>query len=289
LSASRSRSPRSGGKVKSPKKPRKAKGEFRSQKRRIAPAKESNKEDARKRLLESLEHLGHQKLSTEPGGYSLQSWLKSLKRSLDDFEDKVGKGAITEEFHSKRKEIEEEFSKAADSSQVDSEVEAVRKEEADIRMKLKEEAERISARLSAIGGEKTSKSLELEEERKTLRKMEEDKKSVSFFSRLVGRSGPSSEPQQKKVKDIEAALKMLEEETLNLQTVRKSLDGAKDAAGGIYEDLWKRLDAIETRLTELGVVREAKLQLKDEREKAAEELRKLTQDLKLEEPAAEQA
>ncbi len=284
MSASRSRSSRSGGKARSPKKPKRAKGEFHAPKRRAAPSKESSKEDARKRLVESLEHLGHQKLSTEPGGYNLQSWLRSLKRSLEDFEEKVGKTALTRELHDKGNEIDAEFSKYADSSHVDSEVEAVRKEEGEIRARLKEEGERISSRLSAIGGEKTSKSLDLEEERKKLHRMEEERKSVSFFSKLMGRSGPSTEPQQKKVKELEGALKMLEEETLNLQTVRRSIEGAKDAAGGIYEDLWKRLDDIESKLVELDAAREAKLQLKEEREKAAEELRKLAGELKLEEP-----
>lgn len=284
MSAGRSRSPRSGGKARSPKKPKRAKGEFHAPKRRIAPSKESSKEDARKRLVESLEHLGHQKLSTEPGGYDLQSWLKSLKRSLDDFEEKVGKTALTRELHDKGNEIGAEFSKYADSSQVDSEIEAVRKEEGEIRARLKEEEERISSRLSAIGGEKTSKSLDLEEERKKLHQMEEERKSVSFFSKLMGRSGPSTEPQQKKVRELEGALKMLEEETLNLQTVRRSIEGAKDAAGGIYEDLWKRLGDIESKLVELDAAREVKLQLKEEREKAAEELRKLAGGLKLEEP-----
>ncbi|MDG6926225.1 MAG: hypothetical protein JRN09_06690 [Nitrososphaerota archaeon] len=284
MSAGRSRSPRSGGKARSPKKPKRAKGEFHAPKRRIAPSKESSKEDARKRLVESLEHLGHQKLSTEPGGYDLQSWLKSLKRSLDDFEEKVGKTALTRELHDKGNEIGVEFSKYADSSQVDSEIEAVRKEEGEIRARLKEEEERISSRLSAIGGEKTSKSLDLEEERKKLHQMEEERKSVSFFSKLMGRSGPSTEPQQKKVRELEGALKMLEEETLNLQTVRRSIEGAKDAAGGIYEDLWKRLGDIESKLVELDAAREVKLQLKEEREKAAEELRKLAGGLKLEEP-----
>jgi chromosome segregation ATPase len=250
-------------------------------------AKEVSKEDTRKRVVESLEHLGHQKLSNEPGGYDLRGWLKSLKTLLNDFEVKVGKSSLSEEFQSKRKEIEAQFSKGASSAQIDEEIEAVRKEENDIRNKLKEESERIASRLSAIGGEKTGKTQELEQEKLKLKKVEEERKSVSFFSRLIGNSGPSKEPFEKKVKDLENDLKMLEEETVNLQAVRKSIDGVKSAAAGIYEDLWKRLGDIETKLNELEAAKEARKQLAKEREDATDALRKLITELKLKEESEE--
>jgi len=288
LSASnRSRGPRAGGKGTGPKKKvKKAKSDLHGPRKQSA-VKEVSKEDARKRVVESLEHLGHQKLSNEPGGYDLRGWLKSLKTLLNDFEDKVGKSSFSEEFQTKRKEIEAQFSKGGSSEQIEEEITAVRKEESDIKDKLKEESERIASRLSAIGGEKTGKTQELEQERLNLKKVEEQRKSVSFFSRLVGNSGPSKEPFEKKVKDLEDELRMLEDETVNLQAVRKSIDGVKSATAGIYEDLWKRLGAIETRLAELEVVKEARKQLAKEREDATDALRKLIAELKLKEESEE--
>lgn len=287
--SNRSRSPRAGGKGAAAKKrTKKAKRELHGKKRYRVTAKQVNKDDARKRVVESLEHLGHQNFSKEPGGYDLRGWLKSLKTLLDDFEEKVGSASLTEEFRAKRKEVEAEFSGLGDTSQLESEMEGVRKEEAEIRAKLKEESERIAARLSAIGGEKTSKALELDQERANLKKVEEERRSVSFFSRLAGRSGPSAEPVKKKVADLENGLKTLEEETQNLQTVRKSIDGAKSAEAGIYADLWKKLEVLDAKIGELDLAREGKIQLQHEREEATEALRKIISELKLEEDSKDE-
>lgn len=281
MSAStRSRSPR--GKGTAPKKSKKAKSEFHGRKRHSAVIKHVNKDEVRKRVLDSLEHLGNQRFSKEPGGYNLRGWLKSLRTLLDDFEGKIGASSLTEDFRSQREKIETEFSKPTDTAQIDAEIEEVRKEETDIKAKLKEEGDRIASRLSAIGGEKTGKTYELEEEKAKLRKLEEERRSASFFSKLLGKGGPSTEPAQKKVKDLEDGLRMLEEETLNLQTVRKSIEGVKSSAGGIYEDLWKRLGALETKLSELDVAKEARTQLLHERQEATAALRKIISELKLE-------
>lgn len=272
------------------KKNKRAKSELHTtrKKQRTVSVKKITREEARTKVLEALKHLGSQKLSKDHGGYNIQSWLKSLTTSLDDFEERVGSSAISDQFREKRREIEKEFSKLQDASQLESEIESVRKEENDIRTKLKEESERIAARLSAIGGEKTSKTRELEEERKNLQLLEEQRRSVGFFSRLMGRSGPPLEPVQKKVRDLEDGLRMLEEETLNLQTVRKSLDGAKEASGGIYEDLWKRLDALESRTVELNKTREARMELLEERLNATEELHRIISELDLKEGGEEE-
>jgi len=244
-------------------------------------------EDTRRRTLESLEHLGTQKLSKEHGGYNLDSWLRGLKTLLDDFEDKVGKEALSEEFLKTRKEVEEEFSKVEGAERVESEIEAVLREESEIRSKLKEEGERVSSRLSAIGGEKTAKSKELEEAREKLRTINQERDKASFVSKLFGRSGPPVEPQEKEVKELEQSLKMLEEEAIKLQTVRRSLDGPKQAAGGIYEDLWKRLEALEEKTAELEGVREVRMQLLEERKKATDSLVKVISALELAEPSQE--
>jgi chromosome segregation ATPase len=285
--SNRSRGPRAGGKGAATKRTKRAKSEFQGHKKHSAPPKEEDREAVRKRTLESLEHLGHQKLPNEPGGYDLRGWLKSLKTLLNDFEAKIGADSLPDEFRAKRKEIEAEFSKPANAAQIEAEIESVRKEEGDIRAKLKEESERIAARLSAIGGEKTGKNLELERERANLRKVEEERRSVSIFSRLVGKSGPSAEPVRKRVEDLESGLKMLEEEAVNLQAVRKSIEGVKSATSGIYEDLWVRIEILQKKLAELDVAREARMQLAHEREAAAEALRKFIAELNLKKDSEE--
>jgi hypothetical protein len=279
----RSGSPRAGGKSAASKKVKKAKSDFQGPKRHYAPESTVDMEEARKRVLDSLEHLGHQQFSKEPGGYDLRSWLKGLRTLLDDFEEKVGAGAVTEELRAKRAEVEAAFSRQADTAQVDSEIDAARTEEVDIRRKLKDEEERIASRLSAIGGEKTGKSQELEEERVKLEKVKEERKSASFFSKLVGKSGPSMEPSQRRVSELETGLSLLEEETVNLQLLRRSVEGGRSASGGAFDELWKRLTALEIKLRELGLAREDRVQLLHEREEATGALRKIISELKLEE------
>lgn len=277
------------GKGSPEKKTKKAKNEFRG-KRRVSPAssQEVPKEEVRRRTLEALEHLGHQRFTKEDGGYDLHRWLKGLKTLLDDFEEKVGISSLSEDYIAKRKAVEEEFSKGHDTSQIEAQIEEVRKEETEIRAKLKEESDRIASRLSAIGGEKTNKAQELEQERKKLQSLEQERRSISFFSRLVGKSGPSLEPQQKRVRDLEDGLKMLEEETANLQTVRKSLEGTGVVQGGIYEDLWKRLESLEKKTVELSEARETRVQLIEERAKATQELKNVISGLEFEGEATEE-
>jgi chromosome segregation ATPase len=235
----RSRSARSSGKAApAKKKVRKLKSEIKAPKRRsISSKSEVDLEQVKARAVEALDHLGHQKFSTEPGGYDLKGWLKSLKTMLDDLEEKIG-DQLPKEYHEKRKEIEQRFSKPADTSKVDQEVEALRTEESEIREKLQAEADRITARLSAIASDKVGRSKELEEHKSRLKSAQDEKKSASFFSKLMGRSGPDIEPLEKKVADLEKGLKMLEEEALNLHAVRKSLEG-KTSEVGLHDGLWK--------------------------------------------------
>lgn len=281
--SNRSRTSRSGGRSVPKKKVRRAKSELHGPRKHSAVvAEEATKEEMRKRVLDSLEHLGHQKLSSEAGGYNLKSWTRGLKVLLDDFEEKAGDGSLTEAFRAKRREVESEFASVGDVSQIERDLDALRKEEEEINAKLKEETERISSRLSAIGGERTGKSLELGEEKRNLQKLQEERSRVSFFSKLVGRSGPSTEYVEMKVRDLEAGLKMLEEEAAKLQAVRRSIEGTKDAPGGVYADLRTRIEALEKKAKELDALREAKMQLAEEREKASEELRKIISELKFE-------
>jgi hypothetical protein len=282
MGGSRSRGARSGGKT-APKKTKRAKSEFQGRKRHFAVTTQVSKEEIRNRVVESLSHMGHQVLSKEPGGYNLNSWLKSLRLLLDDFESKVGADALSEEYREKRRQIEEEFSQPAQTGRIEADIEALRKEEMEIKMRLKYEGERIAARLSAIGGEKTGRGFDLEEEKANLQRVMDERRSTSFFSKLVGRSGPPLEPAQKRVEDIQKTLLRLEEETLNLQTLRRSIDGGKTAVAGAYDDMWDRIAALGVKLTELNDLRDAKLQIQHEREEATEALRKVIMELKLKE------
>jgi hypothetical protein len=263
---------RSGGKGTKTKKVKKQKREFHTSKKRATKEeKEVDVGAARARVLEGLAHLGKQKFTPGPGGYDLKHWLKSLNRLLDDFESKI-KDGLPEEYHRKREEISTRFSAGADISKIESEVEAIRKEESEIMAELEREKKRVMDRSVAIRVEKEGKAKEIEGQMAELKSIEEKRKSASFFSKLVGRSGPPKEPVEQKIKELEKGSAALEEEAQALQRARSSLEREGGTPSGPYEKQWLRVDEIAARLKELEAETQEKMQLAKEREAATAEL-----------------
>jgi len=263
------RGARSGGKAAPAKKAKKQKREFRTTKAK--PQKGEKEVDlgaAKARVLEGLDHLGKQKFTPGPGGYDLKNWLKSLNLLLDDFEAKVKGEDLPAVYHERRTEVTSRFSAGVDTSQIDSEVEAIRREETEIRATFDRENERISARLVTLRAEKEGKAKELGEQKTALEGIRAQRDSASFFSKLVGRSGPPTEPVEEKIRELEKGSASLEEEALNLQSVRASIERDGGRPSGLYERQWTRLDAIGTRLKELEAEMQEKSQLAKEREDA---------------------
>ena len=260
------------GKGTSAKKPKKQKGEFRTTKRRSPKEEETTPAVdlavARARALEGLAHLGQQKFTPGPGGYDLKHWLRSLNLLLDDFEAKAKERGLTPEYQARRKEVTDSFSSGVDTSQIESEVESIRKEETEIRATLERERDRIASRLAAIKVEKDGRARDVEEQRAALAEIQEKRRSASFFSRLAGRAGPPTLPVELKIQELEKASSSLEEEALNLQSVRASLEREGGAPSGLYEQQWLRIDAIGVRLKELEAEMQEKTQLAKERETA---------------------
>jgi hypothetical protein len=264
------RGARSGGKGSPAKKAKKQKRDFRTNRKR--PAKEEEEEvdlaAAKARVLEGLSHLGQQKFTAGPGGYDLSHWLKSLILLLDDFEAKMKGTELPREYHDRRREITSRFSAPVETSHIEAEAEAIRKEEMEIRTTLDREKERIMARLTALRAEKEGKTKEIEEQKVSLEEIKAKRRSASFFSKLAGRSGPPTEPVEQKIEELQKASSSLEEEALNLQSVRASIERDGGTPSGLYEQHWIRLDAIGARLGELETEMQDKSQLAKERESA---------------------
>ena len=228
------------------------------------------------RVVSALDHLGHQTLSNEPGGYDLQSWVKSLNLLLDDFQDKVGPSKLPPEYYAKRSELAEELFKQLDVAKIDGEIETLRREAEEKKDTIEKERQRITDRIAAIGSEKNKDAQALEDARREARELEERRASSSFFSRLLGRNRDSSDAAQRLVAKLEADLKGLETE---MATQQASLDSL--APAGVSQDagsetsLPHRLYEIQARLTELGVQREQKMQLSQERESLTTEFAKM--------------
>jgi chromosome segregation ATPase len=263
------RGARSGGKGAPTKKAKKQKREFRTNKKRPGKEEKVDFGAAKTRVLEGLVHLGQQKFSTGPGGYDLKHWLKSLNLLLDDFEIKMKKEDLPSGYLEKREEITSRFSAGVDTSKIESEVEAIRKEESEITATLDRERERIGARLNTLRVEKEGNVKEIEQQKTALEEIRAKRKSTSFFSRLAGKSGPPTEPVEQKMRELDKASASLQEEALNLQSVRASIEREGGTPSGLYEQQWIRLDAIGTRLKELEAEMQDRSQLVKEREAAA--------------------
>jgi hypothetical protein len=270
------RGARSGGKAAPAKKAKKQKREFRTTKTKAArEEKEVDLGAAKARALEGLDHLGKQKFTAGPGGYDLKHWLKSLNLLLDDLESKVKAEEMPAGYAEKRAEVNARFAAGVDTSKVESEVEMIRKEEAEIKSTFDREKERITARLVTLKVEKDGKGKEIEAQKAALEEIRAKRKSASFFSKLVGRSGPPTEPVELKIKELEKGSASLEDEALNLQSVRASIERDGGKPSGLYEQQWIRLDAIGVRLTELEAEMQEKSQLAKEREEATASLAEL--------------
>jgi hypothetical protein len=279
---------RSGDKGSRTKKAKKQKRQFHTSKKHAKKADdEVDFGAARTRVLEGLAHLGSQKFTPGPGGYDLTHWLKSLNRLMDDFESKVREESLSAEYRRKREEVSARFSTGADTSKIESEVEEIRKEESEITAKLEREKQRIIERSVAIRVEKEGKGKEIEDQRAELRSIEEKRKSASFFSKLVGRSGPPKEPVETKISELEKAVAALEAEALRLQGERSSVEREGGTATGPYEQQWLRLDAIGARLKELEAETQEKMQLAKEREAATAELASVVEGLEPKEAPAQ--
>lgn len=279
------RGARSGEKGTGTKKAKKKKRGFTTKKKRPVEREQIDVTKAKERVLEGLSHLGMQKFSTGPGNYDLKHWLKSLNLLLDDFEDKAKEVNLPPEYKEKRKEIEARFSADVDTSQIESEVESIKKEEIEIRSTFEREKERIISRLDAIKVEKDGKTKEVEEQKAELERIRTTRKNASFFAKLMGRSGPPTEPVEKKIGEIEKAVSSLEEEGMNLSKVRASIEREGGTPSGLYEQQWLRIDAIKARLTQLDSEMQEKTQLAKEREEATSSLAALISKIEIVAPA----
>ena len=126
-------------------------------------------------------------------------------------------------------------------------------EENDIRAKLKEESERIASRLSAIGGEKTGKNQELEEERENLKKLEDERRQIRLVL-LQARGQVRSfngiaEEEGRGARERSEDARGGDDEPAGGPQVNR---GRESRCGGIYEDLWKRLEALRDKIDRAG-------------------------------------
>jgi len=253
----------------------------------LQEAEELGLEQVRARTTLALDRLGHQVISSEPGGYDLEDWMRNLNSLLDDFQEKMGPDLITEEFRERRRAALLPLSSPASSSEVDSEMERLLQEEDAAKATLADLDRKAAARLAELKGEREAGEKELKLAKQKLADLRAAKQSRPFFSRLVG-SGPSVEPAEARVADLESKMKSLEDEIERHRKARSGHDENNQAErepGAV--EARQRLDATQKRLGELQSARQGMLQFSREREIATKALSEMISAMSIGQSGAE--
>ena len=216
-------------------------------------------EAVRARTILALDKLGHQVISTEPGGYDLQDWLRSLNSLLDDFEERLGAERVTEEFRSARKGVVERLVSQPRPQGLEAEIETLVREEETTTRAMREAQKKATAKLSSLKLERETCEAKLKEARKNLQEVKGANKSRGAFSRLF-RSGPSTADAEGDVSKLESELRGIEDE-IDQSSRAKSRDGGDDASNESLAKIRERLADLQSEVLK-------SLQLAPERELA---------------------
>jgi hypothetical protein len=212
------------------------KQEFHTRKIKLNPL-ENEKQDLdslKNKVIVSLTHLGEQKFTTEPGGYSFENWMKSFNLLLDDFEQKAGSKNLPKSYFEKRRDlsaslfktgtdlqdIEDQISKRQDEAQ------GIRRSLAMSAAKSKSESERKERdeRIRELEEQSKETQRELDELKKRMATRQNDARaSRGLFKRLV--SGLSKPPDTTPLETLESRA---EELRLKIQSNHRKISELKE-------------------------------------------------------------
>lgn len=238
-------------------------------------------EEVRKRTILTLDRLGHQVLSSEPGGYDLEDWMRSLNALLDDFREKVGDGINGDEFSARSQQALSGLVPSSSAKEIDSEIEKLSREEAAASAAVEEAQKTASARLTSLREERDACGKELKTQKERLAEIREARQSRQFFSRIL-RAGPSTGEAETSVAELESKLKRLEDDIERLRKARSAAGGGGSGEGDpAYLEAQQRFEAARSGLLDLQSTRQNLMQLAREREAATQTLSEMISALKL--------
>ncbi len=159
-------------------------------------------ESLKSKVIVSLAHLGGQKFSAEPGGYTFENWMKSFNLLLDDFETRAGPTNLSKEYYSRRLELTSSLFKRDDQSDLENKISELRDEEQNLnraialsgaKSRAEHEKSERDQKIRALEEELGASEQELEELRRRLAiRREQSRESRGFFKRFVsGLSKPA--------------------------------------------------------------------------------------------------
>jgi hypothetical protein len=277
----RTRSGTKGVSGKAKKKEKRKKQEYHMHRGHFHEEEQLSPEQLTARTVLALDRLGHQIISTEPGGYDLQAWLRSLNSLLEDFEDKIGIEKVTEEFRKRRDEALAPLAAPSSSGDVDSEIRKLTGEEEATRTLLSDLDRQTGEKIASLREQRDACQKDLKAERERLAEFKAAKQSRQFLSRLI-RSGPSTADAEKAVSRLESKLKGIEDEIERSKKARIGKgDGSPERTDPARLQAQEKLEEIRKRLFELQSASQGRLQLALEREVATKAIADAISSMKL--------
>jgi chromosome segregation ATPase len=227
-------------------------------------------EAVRTRAVLALDRLGHQVLSSEPGGYDLDHWKKSFESLLDDFVEKVGEARVTEEFRAKRKEAEACLVLPPGSAEFDSEIARLLKVEEEANASLEEAKRKAAARLVSLKSEREARLKELKAKKDKVEELKAADQSRGFFTRRLLNTGAATAKAEAEAKEVESKISALDEEIERSRKTRATALAASGDGGSEYVEAERKLNDARDKLVEVESAKRVTLQLAEEREKATQ-------------------
>ena len=275
-----------GGKGSSQRKERKRKQEFHRHKIKYVEEQHLDFEQLKSRAVTSLERLGQQVFSAEPGGYGFEDWMKSYNFLLDDFEEKVGVANLPKEYFDKRVALTSELLTNVETSDIDKETNELQNEEDLIKSRILQQDGERRVHLEAERSVASSKLGTLSKERDEYMRMIDDEKkrthgnkkdsSSSFFKKLFSRSAKyegRSDASNQRISKLESEAKELEQQIDTIESERSSMNLKADSENKeLIQRESARLEEIKARLGELSAIKSERIQIADKRKLVTAEL-----------------
>lgn len=238
---------------------------FHQRKIRLPETSELDYDQLKSRTVIALDKLGHQKFSTEPGGYSLENWIKGVNVLLDEFEEKMGEGRLSPDYISKRHELNDRTSEPVSTSTIDESISDLTRNLAEVRGRIDAGREQLVSKLVDLKNERDKCSTELAQEQKRISDLATNQKPDSFFKRVFGGgSKASTKDPETNVRELESRIGALSDEILGQQGLIRLFD--QHSPESPFAEDWKTVESLQTRLEALGSERVEKVQLVKERD-----------------------
>ena len=238
---------------------------FHQRKIRIPETPKLDYDQLKSRTIIALSKLGQQKFSTEPGGYSLDNWIRGVNILLGEFEEKAGEGKLSSDYFAKRRELNDLLSKPVSTPSIDKSISETEQSVADVEGRIEAGRARLASRLAELKSEQDRCSAELIREQEKISSPAAEQPSDSFLKRLFGgNSRATAKDSGTHVRELESRLEVLTNEILGQQKLLKSVD-LYSPESPLAEE-WKALESLKTRLEALESEKLERVQLVKERE-----------------------